>query len=132
MRNRAKCKLCGDIIESLHTTDLVVCKCGAISIEGGQDHFMASATGWEHFLRVDDEGNELIVKVVDKNEVFPSIMVPDVANKSETITHADKLEMLNIMCKNIENLPQRAMDLPINHYDFYSALLLIHSILKDK
>jgi len=39
IRNRAKCKLCGDIIESKYRHDFVTCKCGAISVDGGQDYF---------------------------------------------------------------------------------------------
>lgn len=37
-RNRAKCKKCGDIIESKYRHDFVTCKCGAISVDGGEDY----------------------------------------------------------------------------------------------
>jgi hypothetical protein len=33
--NRAKCKKCGDIIQSDNLHDLVSCKCGTISVDGG-------------------------------------------------------------------------------------------------
>ena len=33
--NRAKCKLCGDIIQSTHRNDFKSCKCGEISVDGG-------------------------------------------------------------------------------------------------
>lgn len=36
--NRAKCKKCGDIIESKYTHDFVWCKCGAIFVDGGKSY----------------------------------------------------------------------------------------------
>ena len=37
IRNRIRCKLCGDILESEHRHDFKTCKCGACSVDGG--HF---------------------------------------------------------------------------------------------
>lgn len=37
-RNVAKCKKCGDIIESRHRHDFVKCGCGAIFIDGGTEY----------------------------------------------------------------------------------------------
>ena len=36
--NKAKCKQCGDIIESKQRTKVVKCSCGAIYIEGGKHY----------------------------------------------------------------------------------------------
>jgi tRNA(Ile2) C34 agmatinyltransferase TiaS len=36
--NKAKCKLCGDIIESKYRWDFKYCKCGAIAVDGGHDY----------------------------------------------------------------------------------------------
>lgn len=38
LRNIAKCKKCGDIIESKHRHDYVECSCGAIFVDGGHDY----------------------------------------------------------------------------------------------
>lgn len=38
VRNMAKCKRCGDIIESKYSHDFVSCKCGAIALDGGTDY----------------------------------------------------------------------------------------------
>lgn len=38
IRNIAKCKKCGDIIESKHRHDFVQCSCGAIFVDGGNDY----------------------------------------------------------------------------------------------
>lgn len=35
--NKARCKKCGDIIESKSKHDLVTCSCGTISVDGGYD-----------------------------------------------------------------------------------------------
>lgn len=38
LRNAAKCKRCGDIIESTHRHDFKSCECGAISVDGGKEY----------------------------------------------------------------------------------------------
>lgn len=42
LRNIAECKLCGDIIESVHVHDFVRCKCGEITTDGGTYYFHRS------------------------------------------------------------------------------------------
>ena len=39
MKNKLKCKKCGDIIESKHRYDFKWCKCKTIFIDGGNDYF---------------------------------------------------------------------------------------------
>ena len=126
MKNRAKCRLCNDILESFHRYDFVSCKCGEISIDGGSDHLHCSAKDWQNFMRIDDEGNEIIVKVIEKDHLH------DITKKEEphSFTRQEQIEMLETMIKNIENLPSSAMNSPINHYDFCSYLLVILSIFK--
>lgn len=129
MKNRAKCKLCASILESFHVYDYVTCKCGEISISGGLDKLECSAKNWENFLRVDDDGNEIVVRVVD-NADNPTDSVSD-EPKTAVLTKSDKLQMLHEMIESYERLPQNAMTLPITHYDFVGALLLLQSILKE-
>lgn len=38
LENKAKCNLCGDIIESKHTHDFKWCKCKSIAVDGGQSY----------------------------------------------------------------------------------------------
>ena len=38
IRNRAKCKLCRDVIESHFRHDLVQCNCRSIFVDGGKDY----------------------------------------------------------------------------------------------
>jgi hypothetical protein len=126
MKNRAKCKLCNDILESFHRYDYVTCKCGEISIDGGKDYLQCSAKDWKNFLRVDDEGNEIVVTVKDDTQSNNRNDVPE----PKIMTKDEKIEMLEQMLKNIENLPKHAMDVAINHYDFYSYMAVVLSILK--
>jgi hypothetical protein len=139
MRNRAKCRLCGSIIESFHSTDFVVCKCDEIAVDGGSA-FRCSAKDWSNFLRVDDEGNEIVVNVQDLNRHEKQEMVPypnDNPRKEGDVkllykTRCDELlEQLDMMIKNIEDLPQRAMMEPVNHYDLASSLMLISALFRS-
>lgn len=41
--NKAKCLNCGDVIESKHRHDWVVCACGSIFVDGGKDYLRR---GW--------------------------------------------------------------------------------------
>lgn len=125
MKNRAKCKLCNEILESFHTYDYVTCKCGEISITGGNERLECSAKDWSNFLRVDDNGHEIIVKVKDEpnKEELPE--------NSPSLSKVEKVQMLEAMIKNIENLPENAMSQPINHYDLFSYMALVLAILKE-
>lgn len=33
--NKIKCKHCGDIIESKHVHNYVICSCGSVAVDGG-------------------------------------------------------------------------------------------------
>lgn len=37
-KNRARCRKCGDVIESKYRHDWKECKCGAIFVDGGKDY----------------------------------------------------------------------------------------------
>ena len=129
MKNRAKCKLCQTIIESMHSTDLVLCKCGAISVDGG-DGMRCAANDWNNFLRVDDEGHEIIIKIQNTENEAQSQNKQKLSSESVKPTKAELIKMLEDMIESIERLPTHAMQSPISHYDLASALLLISEILK--
>ena len=38
LSNKAQCKLCGDITESLHGHDFKCYKCGEIAVDGGKNY----------------------------------------------------------------------------------------------
>lgn len=121
MKNRAKCKLCNSIIESNHFHDHVICKCGHISVSGGET-LQCFAENWENFLRVDDEGNEIIVTVKEKND--------DSSFLQSTPSLNELIKMLEEMIEGMEKLPDFVKWNPINHYDMIASLLLIKQIFK--
>ncbi len=124
MKNRAKCKLCASIIESYHATDLVLCKCGEISVDGG-DALLCAAKDWVNFLRIDDQGNEIIptIKTVIKQESAPEM-------PREKPSKDDLLKLLSEMIENIERLPKIALAQHVTHYDLLSTLLLLRELFR--
>jgi hypothetical protein len=140
MRNRAKCKLCQSIIESFHSTDYVACKCGEIYVDGG-NAMRCGTTDWLNFLRVDDQGNEIVVKYVENKSApaesvtiqkwmeeemdrIPDYLQPRPPNKAEL------LDILEAMVNRIEQLPPDALYAAISHADFGALLILLSSILR--
>lgn len=71
IRNIAKCKKCGDIIESKHRHDFVLCSCGAIFVDGGHDYIRR---GGDQFDEEFDRQNGFIVE-----KPMPQTTVPDEA-----------------------------------------------------
>jgi len=124
MKNRAKCKLCNDIIESFHDQDYVECTCGEIAVSAG-NKMQCGSRDWSNFIRVDDLGNEIVVTIKEMSSDVKPLDIP--LNKPDK---KELLGMLSDMINNIENLPQHAALAPITHYDFASALLLISELFK--
>ena len=56
IRNRIKCNLCGDVIESTYCHDFVMCKCGKVAVDGGKDYLK----------RCGDSGNYTEMSEVEK------------------------------------------------------------------
>ena len=129
MKNRAKCKLCLSVIESYHSTDYVSCKCGEIEVYGGQGMNCASKD-WNNFLRVDDEGNEVIVKVKDESKLMQEGKIEEEGKDGPSAkpTRKELMDMLDDMINNIENMPPHAMSTSINHYDLCAVLMLFKLI----
>ncbi len=127
MKNRAKCKLCQSIIESFHREDYVECSCGEISVHGGTDHYGVSYRDASNFLRVDDEENEIVIKVKDKENEDVKQLDNDIKPSKE-----DLIKMLDEMANNIEALPSYAKQTPVTQYDLLSLVSLISLILKTK
>ena len=56
--NRIKCKLCGDIIISIHVHDFKFCKCGSVAVDGGHDYLRrcGERKNYEDMSVVEDDG----------------------------------------------------------------------------
>jgi hypothetical protein len=124
-RNRAKCRLCGDVIESFHSTDYIMCKCGEISVADGSA-LRCGARDYNNFIRIDDNDQEVAVKVKDTNTTYEPI------DKPKSLTKSDLMFMLKEMIAHYEGLPQHAMTAPVTHYDMLSVLMLVSALFKDE
>jgi hypothetical protein len=145
MRNRAMCKLCGDIIESFHRHDYVKCTCDQIMVDGGNDYFRCGAVDWDNFIRLDDDDNQVPIQVKEKEQGNIDQQTPSDTGLAENISHKEMSEIsdqplidkkksilndIDQLCKVIEGLPHHALDQPITHRDYLSLLGLISSVLK--
>lgn len=115
MRNRAKCRLCQEVIESFHETDLIHCSCKQIGIWGGLTSYKTFAEDYKNFLRVDEEDREIEVKVqgIDASE-----------------ERSDPVKEIDHMIKMIEDLPDIAKMETLNQYDFLRILYILKSFIR--
>jgi len=59
LRNRAKCLICGEILESKYRHDFKTCKCGNLSVDGGRDYIKRSVKYLDKFEELSEiEGGE--------------------------------------------------------------------------
>ena len=130
MKNKAKCKQCQSIIESLTPQDFQLCTCKEIFVDGG-DSMLCGANDWSNFIRIDDNGNEIIPKIVDKTTEKTDNTISLSEQDLPKFTKEDKLDMLKEMIAGYDKLPPGALSQPITHYDMMSSLIIIHQILKE-
>jgi tRNA(Ile2) C34 agmatinyltransferase TiaS len=52
--NKAKCGVCGDVIESKHRHDYVRCSCGEIAVDGGKDYLKRSANNFDNLIEMSE------------------------------------------------------------------------------
>lgn len=51
IRNAARCRLCGSMIESKELYDNQTCMCGEVSVEGGQNYIgRFASTDWNNII----------------------------------------------------------------------------------
>ncbi len=56
--NKARCRLCDDLIISTHRHDFKYCKCGEISVDGGKDYLRRGAKNFDNFEELSEETEE--------------------------------------------------------------------------
>jgi len=66
-KNAARCKKCGDIVESRHRHDFVTCSCGQTSVDGGHDYIRRGWNGHENHEDAFEDMNEY--RMEDKPDV---------------------------------------------------------------
>jgi hypothetical protein len=64
-----------------------------------------------------------------KGDIIPG--VEDFIASGEKLTMKDHARALDHLIESLGRLPLEAMQQPVNHYDFYSFLLLFRAMLQD-
>lgn len=95
-----------------------------------------AALDWHNFIRIDDEGNEIIPKIID-NQVTSAnenVIIKEIL-KEVAEGHTDRRSHLKntveAMVEGYEKLPPSAMTAPATNYDILSVLLLFLAFLRD-
>ena len=63
---KIKCLVCGDIIESKYSHDLVSCKCNNCYIDGGQDYLHFGGNDFSKILIIFDDRTEVLASDEEK------------------------------------------------------------------
>ena len=119
MRNRAKCKLCNEIIESLALTDLQFCSCKEIGVAGGTTLYRTYARDYKNFLRVTDDDKEIEVVVKTKDD------------ENKPLSKAQKLEELNYFIEKLESLDSQALSAYASNYDILTVAYFIRLLAQE-
>lgn len=127
MRNRAKCKLCSNIIESMHDYDLQVCECGEIAVDRGLA-MKCYARDFKNFLRVADDDRVFEPKIVEKDEQEMPLHTSFSEIRQNLV---EVVGALTQMIESIHALPDDAMSKPITHYDFVTLLEVLREAFAD-
>jgi hypothetical protein len=131
MRNRAKCKLCQDVIESYTILDHVECKCGEISISGGNHELNCMAMDWDNFLRVDDQGNTIVPTIKPKHRKDPILVFPDdVPIIKQSPTYHEMIGSLESYVKVLNELPSDTQNAFVTCLDLMAVTNYILQIFK--
>jgi hypothetical protein len=111
----------------------VVCQCGEIGVSGGDIIYSTMAKDYQNFLRIDDNGNEIVVKQKENNrkEDQGTEEKKEVKQEFNDRKH-EILGMLDGMIKSYEGLPKHVLLSPITGYDMLSVLLLLSSLFRCK
>jgi hypothetical protein len=132
--NRAKCALCGDIVESFFSYNEAVCKCGEVHvIGGGVQAFKPSSGNWSNLLYVDDAGNKICVENKDHTEKKPEDSSADKAPDQAIFkarTKKEVVEELQSMITCDAKLPDNAHIQQLTYVDLLRYMVVILDILK--
>ena len=122
MRNRAKCRLCDDILESLNKDDIKICSCGQIAICGGSDELKGKAKDPANFIRINDDDSEVITEIENASTPTPSDTSPP--------SRDELLDMLKDFISAAEELPNHVKISFSTESDLQALRKLVYSILR--
>ena len=142
-RNRAKCRLCGDIVESIMTNDVQMCGCGEIGVDGGLDVYRGIFGDPKNFIRIEDDGSEKEVVYQDRlsrleenskaKEWIKASTEDTIRDNTElpNISKAECIDMLKLHIEGFDNLPDHAKYQPASVYDVQCLAMMIYGILRN-
>ena len=60
IRNRIRCRRCGEIIESEHVYDFKYCPCGSVAVDGGTSYLRrcGNREDWEDLSETEEDKEE--------------------------------------------------------------------------
>ena len=139
MRNRAKCLICGQVIEGKdNVRDFCLCK--SLWIEGAEALY--GRIGFHEaseVVMIDEDGKERPLNVINKKpkKIENNTEDPLILNLPKMILDLPKtprenlLKELKMMIEAYENMPAQAKQLPINLYDLMRYMIIIEAILLE-
>jgi hypothetical protein len=132
--NRAKCALCGDVVQSFYASDEAVCKCGEVHVLGGElQAFKPSSGNWNNLIYVDDIGNKICIENKDDAEKQPeqsgAYESPDQA-VFKGRTKEEVIDELQSMITSDAKLPDSAHVQTLTYVDLLRYMVVILDILK--
>lgn len=98
IENKAKCKICQDIIESESTNDLKRCSCGSIAVDGGLDYIKRLGNLDNIIELTKYEGDEMMTKV--KIEYFTCEKLVRVYTDMDDFGHWDVCDVCGKVVEN--------------------------------
>ena len=63
VKNSAQCVLCGDIVTSTHVHHFVTCKCGEISVDGGNQYIRRTAKNLSNIRELNETRNYTLEEI---------------------------------------------------------------------
>jgi len=128
VKNKAKCRLCKSVLESLTVGDYVTCACGEIAIWGGDYELNTYAKNYDNFLRIDDKGNEVVVKFYEKPPEGASDKEDNSPKKD--VTKDELMQTLDATINSLENLPPHGKSSFVMNMDLCAVLVCLRAILR--
>jgi hypothetical protein len=89
---------------------------------------LCGARNWDNFLRIDDDGKEIVPKIIEKTENQQVIEEPKELNPDEK--KQILLDHLKGMVDSFEKLPRVAHTSFVTQMDLHYALLTIYEIVR--
>lgn len=88
--NKAKCKKCGDIIESKHIHNYVRCSCGSISVDGGRAYLKRGLLERDAIEEMSETVGEVILEIGQDDGGLEVILKVEHGSKDDVATQAIK------------------------------------------